>query len=168
MAGIDVTLGSAGGVEVTVVSGSQVADVSLSPGASVHVSLSSHQGVAGPPGPPAPGAATHFTSGAPLPSVGNDGDVAVDVLNSRWYQKALGAWTLQLAVGSGGGSDAHYIHTQNVPASTWIVAHALGKRPTITVVDSAGDECDGDVHHDSTMQATIEFSAPFSGVAVCN
>jgi hypothetical protein len=69
---------------------------------------------------------------------------------------------------SGGAVDRHYAHTQSVAASTWIVNHGLGKYPSVTVVDSAGDECLGDVRHNGLNQTTLTFSAAFSGAAYFN
>lgn len=66
------------------------------------------------------------------------------------------------------GADLHYTHTQGPAASVWVITHNLGKFPDITVFDSAGDECDGDVVHNSLSQVTVTFSAPFSGVAYLN
>lgn len=68
----------------------------------------------------------------------------------------------------GSGSDAHYEHTQSVASATWTVNHGLGKKPAITIFDSSGDECEGAITHVSNNQATITFSAAFSGVAICN
>jgi hypothetical protein len=66
-------------------------------------------------------------------------------------------------------NDKHYIHRQLVAESTWVVQHNLGKFPSISVIDSAGDEIEGgDVHHDSEIQATLRFSVSFSGTAICN
>lgn len=70
--------------------------------------------------------------------------------------------------GLGGSGDLTYVHTQAVASATWVITHALGKRPAITILDSSGDECEGSIHHDSLTQATATFSAPFAGVAVCN
>lgn len=79
--------------------------------------------------------------------------------------------TLLLTVeqqGPAGAGDRHYTHTQAVPASVWTVAHNLGKRPAVTVVDSSGREVEGDVQHGSATTLTITFSAAFSGTAYCN
>lgn len=73
-----------------------------------------------------------------------------------------------LAHGGGGGSDAYYRHVQASAAAVWVVQHNLGKRPNVSVVDSAGDLVNGDTHYDSDTQLTITFSAPFSGEAYAN
>lgn len=52
--------------------------------------------------------------------------------------------------------------------STVIVTHNLGKYPAVTVFDSAGDECEGDVEFTSLNALTVSFSAPFSGTVTCN
>lgn len=48
------------------------------------------------------------------------------------------------------------------------VTHNLGKYPSVTVIDSAGDECEGAVDHQSINQLTVTFSAPFNGSVICN
>lgn len=68
----------------------------------------------------------------------------------------------------GGGSDASYLHRQVDPADTWTINHDLGKYPSVTIVDSAGDEVEGNVNHISNTQVVISFSAPFSGRAFLN
>lgn len=65
------------------------------------------------------------------------------------------------------GIDLTYSQAFTASASV-VVTHNLGKYPSVTVVDSAGDEVFGDVRHDSANQLTIDFAAPFSGVVHCN
>lgn len=67
-----------------------------------------------------------------------------------------------------GGSDRSYVHDQSVASATWTVTHNLGKRVSVTVVDSGGTTVIGQVRHDSDDQVTIFFSAPFGGKAYCN
>ena len=64
--------------------------------------------------------------------------------------------------------DLTYPHDQMSASSLWVVNHNLGKRPSVTVVDSGGTEVEGLVTHISANQLSIEFSAPFGGKAYCN
>jgi len=57
---------------------------------------------------------------------------------------------------------------QNAPATTWVVAHGLGRYPSIVIVDSDGAEVIGDVVHNTNNQATLTFSEAITGIAVCN
>lgn len=57
---------------------------------------------------------------------------------------------------------------QQVPLAVWILQHNLGKYPSVTTVDSSGEEVIGSVKHDDTNQVTITFSAAFSGSAFFN
>lgn len=66
------------------------------------------------------------------------------------------------------GNDKHFEHVQSVASSSWTVNHNLDKRPAVTVLDSMGREMEGDVTHVTTLQLTIQFSAPFSGTCYCN
>lgn len=61
-----------------------------------------------------------------------------------------------------------YIHTQGVPAFTWTVNHNLGKKPSITVLDSANREIEVAVEHTSNNQAVLTFSVELSGTAHAN
>lgn len=63
------------------------------------------------------------------------------------------------------GIGSSYTHTQASPSASWVITHNLGFRPTVYVTDTAGDECVGDVLHNSTSQLTITFSASFAGQA---
>ena len=62
----------------------------------------------------------------------------------------------------------HYTHNQAVASATWNVAHNMGKYPSVSIVDSSGDEVEGDVNYVSLNQLTISFTAAFSGKAYLN
>jgi hypothetical protein len=66
------------------------------------------------------------------------------------------------------GADLHYTHVQGSASAIWVVAHGLGKRPSVTVVDSAGDPVEGTVAYADANNLTITFSAAFSGEAYLN
>jgi hypothetical protein len=66
------------------------------------------------------------------------------------------------------GSDLNYVHNQSVAESEWLITHNLDKYPSVTIVDSTNDECEGNVLHVSTNQVLITFSAPFAGRAFLN
>lgn len=69
--------------------------------------------------------------------------------------------------GEGGTSDKYY--TQSFTnLSTVVVTHNLGKYPSIVIFDSANDEVEGHVEHNSVNQLTVTFSSSFSGRVVCN
>lgn len=65
-------------------------------------------------------------------------------------------------------SDKHYRHTQGIPATTWTIAHNLGKYPSVTVVDTSGTEYECDVTHIDANNCIIHFSVGFSGYADLN
>lgn len=59
--------------------------------------------------------------------------------------------------------------TQSFSGQTVVtVNHNLGKKPAVTVIDSANDECVGDVVHTNNNSLVVTFSASFSGIIVCN
>jgi hypothetical protein len=64
-------------------------------------------------------------------------------------------------------SDKNYV--QNFTTSSTVsVNHNLNKYPSVTVIDSAGDEVQGEVIHTNMFQLTVKFNAPFSGRITCN
>ena len=72
-----------------------------------------------------------------------------------------------LLAGSVGG-DSTYVHTQSVAAMVWTVSHNLGKKPSVTVVDSGENVVVGDVAYLDTNSLTVTFSVAFGGKAFCN
>lgn len=67
----------------------------------------------------------------------------------------------------GTSGDAHFFQAFT-SVSTVTVTHNLGKRPAVSVIDSAGDEVEGAVDHIDSNTLTVSFSAPFSGNVVLN
>jgi hypothetical protein len=75
---------------------------------------------------------------------------------------------ITVAVSPSAGADATYVHDQLVASDVWDITHGLGKYPSVTVIDSAGDVCVGDIHYVSTNRVTVAFGAAFSGIATLN
>lgn len=67
-----------------------------------------------------------------------------------------------------GTGDINGTWTQSVAAAVWNITHSLGKMPSVTVVDSAGTEIEGDVQYLSSTQIRLVFSAAFAGIAYLN
>jgi len=65
-------------------------------------------------------------------------------------------------------TDANYVHTQGSPASQWVVTHSLGKKCSVTVIDSANEVVVGQVTYNSDNQVTLDFDGSFSGKAFFN
>ncbi len=107
-------------------------------------------GMAGPVGPAG-------ANGIGIPAGGTTGQVLEKTSNADYAT----AWSTNSV------SDKNFSQPFT-SLSTVVVAHNLGKYPSVTVIDSAGDEVEGLVDHTSINQLTITFSAPFSGVAICN
>lgn len=62
----------------------------------------------------------------------------------------------------------NYVHDQQAASATWTVVHNMGKKPSVSIVDTADDEVIGQVTYNSNNQLTIAFSAPTSGKAYLN
>lgn len=61
-----------------------------------------------------------------------------------------------------------FVYDQQVASATWVITHNMGKYPSVTIVDTAGDEVEGEVKYNSLNQVTITFSAPVTGKAYLN
>ncbi len=77
-------------------------------------------------------------------------------------------WIPDTGGGGGGGGDLTYHHTQSNAASVWTITHNLGKKPSVEIIDSAGDNWFGIVTYVNNNQLTITFSSAFSGNAYLN
>lgn len=54
---------------------------------------------------------------------------------------------------------------QSTASTTWTIAHNLGYNPNVTVVDSTGTVCEGDIVYTNTNTITLTFSQAISGTA---
>jgi hypothetical protein len=70
--------------------------------------------------------------------------------------------------GPSGPPGGSFVFTQGTPSATWTIAHALGKFPSVFVLDSALDSVEGVVAFVDTNSLTVTFSAPFAGTAYLN
>lgn len=61
-----------------------------------------------------------------------------------------------------------HVHTQSAPSSSWTVSHNLGRFVSVSVIDSANTEIEGDVVYIDENAVRLNFSSPFSGSAYCN
>ena len=64
--------------------------------------------------------------------------------------------------------DHSYVHSQGVASSVWIINHKLGRKPSITIVDSADSVVEGKKDYIDENTLKITFNAPFKGKAYLN
>lgn len=62
----------------------------------------------------------------------------------------------------------NYVHDQQVASASWVIVHNMGKKPAVSIVDTADDEVIGQVSYNSNNQVTLTFSSPVSGKAYLN
>lgn len=62
------------------------------------------------------------------------------------------------------GGTANYVHVQSIPAQVWTITHGLGFEPNVTVVDSAGNQVEGDITY-VLGEVIASFSSAFAGRA---
>lgn len=65
--------------------------------------------------------------------------------------------------GPPGGS--YYVFTQNTPTTVWTIVHNMGIILPVTVIDSSGQEVEGDVDYPDLNTVVVTFSAAVAGVA---
>ena len=121
------------------------------------------RGLVGPRGP-----GTIVGAGPPSNILGFDSDIYIDEdLGAYYGPKAAGLWpaTPFFSVSELSNTTQRYVHTQGAVSATWNITHALGGRPAVTVVDSAGTVVVGEVAYNSDTSVSIYFTSPFSGFA---
>ena len=61
-----------------------------------------------------------------------------------------------------------FVHEQGVASAVWTVQHNLNKRPSVNVVDSAGNEIVTEVIYDTNNSLTIRMKGASKGFAYLN
>lgn len=64
--------------------------------------------------------------------------------------------------------DKHFKFEQLQATDTWDINHNLNKFPSVTVVDSGGNQVVGHITYINNSSITITFAYPFSGIAYLN
>ena len=64
--------------------------------------------------------------------------------------------------------DLTYVHVQNTAADTWNITHNLNKYPSVSIVDSAGNDVIGNCNYVNANEVVLTFSGAFSGKAFLN
>ncbi|TXG80082.1 MAG: hypothetical protein E6R13_08690 [Spirochaetes bacterium] len=59
----------------------------------------------------------------------------------------------------------NYVHTQDVPATQWVIEHNLNKYPNVNVEDLAGEDIIGEISYDGPNKLYINFIIAVSGKA---
>jgi hypothetical protein len=81
------------------------------------------------------------------------------------YARVGAAWVPITSGGGGTGGPVAFTHNQDTIAASWLIEHNLGFFPNVTVIDSSGSTCEGDVAHIDNNTLTIQFSGGFTGTA---
>ena len=77
-------------------------------------------------------------------------------------------WALVNAIESDDAGVQGYIHDQAMPSIYWNISHGLNKRPSVTVVDTAGTVVSGNVDYIDSNNILLTFNSAFSGQAYLN
>lgn len=71
-------------------------------------------------------------------------------------------------IGLSGGDGGTFIFTQDVAAATWDITHNLGRWPSVTAVNSAGEQVLGGVEYLDENSLRVTFAGAFAGKAYLN
>lgn len=111
-----------------------------------------------------------------------DPDAEFPVENLQDDELRLDGKVIKDALGRvvGGGSDAHFVWTQNANATNWgdpapgdpggpkYIVHNLGKHPAVSVTDFGGNQVEVHVHYVDNDKVQISTTVPSSGIAYFN
>lgn len=61
-----------------------------------------------------------------------------------------------------------FVFEQGIAASTWVIEHNLNKYPSVTVIDSAGDQVFANLNYVDENELVLDFGAEFAGKAYLN
>lgn len=151
-------------VPVTVGSQEQVAQVGQTP-EQEFICVEQSQIVvvaAGQQGPPGPNGKTAYQVWLEEGHTGSESDFF------SFLKGAKGDKGDQGDRGLPGAASPTYVHDQAVPLDVWVIDHPLSKFPSVTYMDSAGDEIDGILSYDSLDRVTVTFGAATGGKAYLN
>jgi hypothetical protein len=70
--------------------------------------------------------------------------------------------------GPQGPAGMAFTHSQPTPAAIWTMPHNLGFRPSVELLNSGGQEIEGDVLHLSENVCVAYFNQPIAGLARLN
>ena len=62
----------------------------------------------------------------------------------------------------------NYVHEQGVASDVWVINHNLGKMPSITITDSAGNVVEGAEKYLDENTVEVRFNGAFKGNAYLN
>lgn len=118
--------------------------------------LDRSDGLAGPVGPA--GSKWYDGSGAPLATLGVDGDYYLDHDNGDVYTKTAGAWAI-----TGNIAGSPYVVQPFSGAVLLTVTHNLGRYVDVMVYDESGEQVDARVSYVDSNQVRVEFNTPLTG-----
>jgi len=61
-----------------------------------------------------------------------------------------------------------YVYEQAIASATWTIVHNLDKYPSVTVIDSSGDQVFANLSYIDSNELVLNFGAEFCGKAYLN
>jgi len=65
-------------------------------------------------------------------------------------------------------TDINYVHVETPASASWVINHALGKNPSVTVIDGSGNTVVGAITYTDVNNLTLDFNTAFAGTAYLN
>ena len=100
-----------------------------------------------------------------MSSVPNQVYVEQDTANQVIIDEAAPNQVIIRSVAYTAGASRRHVHTQSSASTLWTITHALGGKPSVTIVDSADTVVIGEVTYNSDSQVEVNFTSAFSGFA---
>lgn len=91
-----------------------------------------------------------------------------DPLKPVLYVGDLNGIPREVAGGSVVSATTSYIHTQSMTSSVWEIQHDLGRKPSVSVMDTAGTVYLCNIRHLSDNACTVSLATAMNGTATCN
>ena len=102
--------------------------------------------------------------------INTEGGTTISGITTTTSSVAVKQPSINVSVGGviGGGSDAHFVFSQETVSSTWTVEHNLNKYPAVTVVDSGDNVLYTEIEYIDKNTLEVRFEASTSGKAYMN
>jgi len=65
-------------------------------------------------------------------------------------------------------TDINFVHVESPASASWVIAHSLGKFPSVTIQDGSGNNIFGEIVYTDVNNLTLNFNTAFAGTAYLN
>jgi|TARA_Y100000033_G_scaffold33257_1_gene31819 hypothetical protein len=94
--------------------------------------------------------------------------ISTVVTSTKITQPSTNVSVTGVIASASASGDKSFTFTQSSASTTWNINHNLGKKPSVSIADSADSLIHGAVSYTDLNNLTISLSAPTSGTAYLN